>query len=204
MRAAQIVSVLFHPLLLTTYLVMIIGFWVPSMLLVGRDHLLIFIAFIFGISFLLPVVNLFLFRQYGIISSWRMEARKERIVPFVFISVIYLLIAFLFVYKVRVMLDFTRLLVVAAGLVLSGTVSTFFFKVSVHSLGCWGIVGILFWLARLGHGSLTYPLAASILLAGVVMSARLKLNAHTLNEVLLGGVVGLLVSLVCMKLLFIY
>ena len=84
MKAAQIVSYVFHPLLLTTYLVLLLGRWMPAMLLVRQEHLLTFVAFIFGITFVLPALNVLVFRQFGMIASWSMGTRQERILPFVF------------------------------------------------------------------------------------------------------------------------
>jgi len=201
-RAAQIVSIVFHPLLLTTYLAAVIGVWMPSLLLVRPEHLLIFTAFIFGITFVLPVLNLYLFHQYGMIASWKMESRNERILPFIFISIVYVLIACLFVYKVHLSVNFTKLLLIIAALVVASTVATFFFKVSVHSLSWWGIVGIVLPLNNVAGGMLIWPTAFIILIAGLVMSARLKLNAHTLGEVMVGGVMGFAVSFVGMTILF--
>ncbi len=201
-RAAQIVSIIFHPLLLTTYLVGVIGIWMPSLLLVRQEHVLTFTAFIFGITFVLPALNLYLFRQYGMITSWKMESRSERILPFVFISIVYVLIACLFVYKVHLSVNFTKLLLIIAALVVASTVSTLFFKVSVHSVSWWGMVGIVLPLNKVAGGELIWPTAALILIAGVVMSARLKLNAHTVNEVMVGGGIGFIVSYVGMTILF--
>ena len=202
MRAAQIVSIVFHPLLLTTYLAVVIGVWMPSLLLVRQEHLLIFTAFIFGITFVLPVLNLYVFRQYGMITSWKMESRNERILPFIFISIVYVLIACLFIYKVHLSVNFTRLLLIIAALVVASTVATFFFKVSVHSLSWWGIVGIVMPLNNVAGGTLIWPTAGIILIAGLVMSARLRLNAHTLGEVMVGGVMGFAVSFAGMTILF--
>ena len=135
MRAAQIVTIVFHPLLLTTYLVLLLGRWMPAMLLVRQEHLLTFVAFIFGITFVLPALNVLVFRQFGVISSWKMGTRQERMLPFIFNSIVYLLIAVLFIYKVHLSTNFTKLMLIIAVLAVTGTVCTFFFKVSIHSLG---------------------------------------------------------------------
>ena len=202
MRAAQIVSIVFHPLLLTTYLVLVIGVWMPSFLLIGQGrYLFSFAAFVFGITFVLPVLNLALFRQFGIIKSWKMESRNERILPFIFISTVYLLITFLFIYKVHFAMNFTKLLLVIAALVVTTTIATFFFKVSVHSLSWSGIVGIMLPLNRTDV-RLIWPTAVLILIAGLVMSARLKLNAHTAGEVMIGAVIGFIVGFAGVDILF--
>jgi hypothetical protein len=201
-RSAQIVSLIFHPLLLTTYLVMAIGWWMPALLLVRVEHLMTFTGLIFGITFILPALNLYLFRQYGMISSWKMESRKERVLPFVFISIVYVLITCLFIYKVHLSVNFTKLLLIVTSLVVAATAATFFFKISVHSLAWWGMVGIILPLNRATGGELVWQTAGLIVIAGVVMSARLKLNAHTLGEVMTGALLGFGVSFLGMRILF--
>ena len=202
MKAAQIVSIVFHPLLLTTYLVLLLGRWMPAMLLVRQEHLLTFVAFIFGITFVLPALNVMVFRQFGMIASWKMGTRQERILPFVFNSVVYLLIAILFIYKVHLSTSFAKLMLVIAILAVAGTVCTFFFKVSIHSLGWAGLVGIVLPLNNATNGTLLLPTAVLIVIAGVVMSARLKLNVHTPQEVMVGGLAGFAISIAGMNFLF--
>lgn len=202
MRAAQIVSVVFHPLLLPTYLVLMIGVWMPSLLLVRHEHVLTFTGFIFGITFILPVLNLGLFRQYGMIKSWRMESRNERIFPFIFISIVYVLIAGLFVYKGHLSGNFTRLLLIISALVVVATVATCFIKVSVHSLSWAGLVGMILPLNSTTQGELVWLAAGLIFITGLVMSARLKLNAHTLSEVMIGALMGFTVGFAGVNILF--
>jgi len=201
-RAAQIVSIVFHPLLLTTYLVLLLGRWMPAMLLVRQEHLLTFVAFIFGMTFVLPALNVLVFRQFGMIASWKMGTRQERILPFVFNSIVYLLIAVLFIYKVHLSTSFTKLMLVIALLAVAGTVCTFFFKISIHSLGWAGLVGIVLPLNNSTNGTLLLPTAVLIVIAGVVMSARLKLNVHTPQEVMVGGLAGFIIGITGMNVLF--
>ena len=201
-KAAQIVSFVFHPLLLTTYLVLLLGRWMPAMLLVRQEHLLTFVAFIFGITFVLPALNVLVFRQFGMIASWRMGTRQERILPFVFNSIVYLLIAVLFIYKAQLSTNFTKLMLVIAILAVAGTVFTFFFKISIHSMAWAGLIGIVLPLNNATNGTLLLPTAALIVIAGVVMSARLKLNVHTPQEVMVGGLAGFAIGIVGMNILF--
>jgi hypothetical protein len=201
-RAAQIVSVIFHPLLLTTYLVLLVGHWMPAVLLVRQEHLLLFAGFVFGITFLLPALNLLLFRQFGVVTSWTMASRNERILPFVFTSILYVLIAGLFAYKVHLSTNFTKLMMIVAALAVAGTALTFLFKISVHSLSWAGLVGIVLPLNRAAEGTLLLPTAILILVTGIVMTARLRLNAHTVREVMVGGLAGFVVGFAGMRILF--
>jgi len=195
------VSFVFHPLLLTTYLVLLLGWWMPAMLLVRQEHLLTFVAFIFGITFVLPALNVLVFRQVGLIASWKMGTKQERILPFIFNSIVYMLIAILLIYRVHLSTNFAKLMLIIAVLAATGTLCTLFLKVSIHSLGWAGLVGIVLPLNSAIHGSLV-PTAVLIVIAGLVMSARLKLNAHTPREVMIGGLAGFVIGIAGMSILF--
>lgn len=192
MRAtANLVSIVFHPLLLTTYMVMLLGIFFPTLLGIAPQHLRVMTAFIFGFTFLLPVVNLIMFRVFGTISSYTLENRTERIVPFIAIALIYIVTAFLFFFKLRFSANFNYLLSIIAMLVVAAVVLNFFLKVSVHALAAWGGIGILLPLNKaMEQADLLWPTAGAILAAGLIMAARLYLNAHTPREILVGSVSG--------------
>ena len=73
---AQIISYLFHPLLFATYLVLLLGLAMPHFLLIPRQALLSFTALVFVMTFVLPALNLAMFRVFGTVSSLEMESRK--------------------------------------------------------------------------------------------------------------------------------
>ncbi|HRE66454.1 MAG TPA: hypothetical protein PLM56_00830 [Cyclobacteriaceae bacterium] len=196
MRAAAIlVSVIFHPLLLTTYLVLVLGIFFPSLLMIAPQNLRVMTAFIFCFTFLLPVVNLIMFRMFGTISSYTLENRAERVIPFVAITLIYLVTAFLFFFKLRFSTNFSFLLLIVSVLVLTAVVLNFFLKISVHALAAWGGVGILLPLNKaIEQPDLLWPTAGAILITGFIMAARLYLNAHTPREILVGSVSGFIIG----------
>lgn len=189
--AANVISVIFHPLLLTTYMVLLLGTFFPALLMIAPQYLRVMIAFIFGFTFVLPVVNLIMFRVFGTISSYTLENRAERIVPFIAIALVYLVTAFLFFFKLRFSSNFNYLLLIIALLVVATVVLNFFLKVSVHALAAWGGIGILLPLNKaVEQPDLLWPTAGAILAAGFVMAARLYLNAHTPREILVGSITG--------------
>ena len=199
--AAKIISFVFHPLLLATYLVLVLGIFFPAMLMLNLKQLLLAALFVFAFTFFVPAINLLLFRLLGSISSLQLESREERRQPFVFISIMYMVIAYLFYAKLPFNINFNKLMMIIAVLVVTATVITFFIKVSVHSLAMGGWVGILLPLLRFSP-SLLWPAAVIIALSGLVISSRLILNAHTLREAVIGGIAGLIVGYGGMILLF--
>lgn len=203
---ARVISVLFHPLLMATYLYTLLALALPSALApLQTDSHWTFILLIFIVTFLLPLLCMGIFRTFGMISSFMMEDRKERIVPFIFITAIYLAVTYLFYSKTRLSPDdnFLKLMMIIDLLVIVGTIVTFFFKVSLHSIGIWGLIGIIVPLTKISElNILMYCAMGLILLAGFIMSARLQLGSHTSREVIWGGILGLATSVTGMLILF--
>jgi hypothetical protein len=134
-----------------------------------------------------------------------MVERHDRIIPFVFITLFYLMMTGLFYWKFHIGFqdNVFRFLVIIDLLVIASTLITFFYKISVHSIGICGLLGMLIPLNRVSENhSLFYPTLATLVVAGIVMSARLQLNVHTQREVLIGGAVGFSVSLLAMLYFF--
>lgn len=206
MVLARLASYIFHPLLMPTYLFLLLSQVFPAALepIQSSSHLL-FILLIFIVTFLLPVLNLGIMKALGSIRSFQMETREERILPFTAVSLVYIAITVIFYFKTRISLgdNFLKLMVVIDLLAVMATIITFFFKVSVHSLTAWGIIAILIILSKLSEeGSLFYPALISILLTGFIMSARIYLQAHSLKEVMWGGIAGLATAIAGMTIMF--
>jgi len=188
---ATIISIIFHPLLLTTYLVMLLGYYFPSLLMIAPENFKIILAFVFCFTFLLPAVNMLMFKLFGTISSYTLETRRERIIPFLAISLIYVVTTFLFYNKLRFSQNFNHLILLVTVLVVVSAALTLLYKVSVHSLSVWGVIGIILPLNKaLEQTYLLWPTTIALVIAGLVMASRLYLNSHTPRQVLVGSLVG--------------
>jgi hypothetical protein len=203
---ARIVSVVFHPLFMPTYFFAMLAWGLPASLEPVTPELHPkFLLFIFIVTCLLPFLNVGIFRTFGTVRSLSMHTRNERLMPFAFISGIYIVVTFLFYRQMQMNLhdNFLKFLVIIDLLVVAATVATFFFKVSVHAVCVWGFVGVLVPLLKITEvDTLFYPTLALIVLAGVIMSARLKVGAHTIREVMWGSVLGLATGVTGMLILF--
>lgn len=203
---ARVLSIIFHPLFLPTYFFSLLALALPTALEpVSPELHLKFLIFIFLVTAVLPMLNIAIFRIFGSIRSLAMPERKERIMPFVFISLIYVAVTYLFHLQGRMNLNdnFLKFMVIIDWLVIVSTVATFFFKVSVHSVCMWGLVGMLLPLNKITEiNSLFYPTVGIIALTGLVMAARLYTDAHTPREVMGGGVLGLAAGVSGMWILF--
>jgi membrane-associated phospholipid phosphatase len=203
---ARLVSILVHPLLMPTYLLGLLSLTLPPMLYpISPDSRNGFLLLIFIMTFALPVLNVSFFRLFGSIRSFAMESRRERILPFSFIAILYGVVTYLLYSRTRVGIDdnLFKLLIIIDGLVLLSAVVTFFYKISVHAVAVCGVLGILLPLTKVAEdGALLMPTLAVLVVAGLVMSARLQLNAHTPREVLVGALAGFSLSFAGMIILF--
>jgi len=186
---ARVISVVFHPLLMTTYLFLLLMYYLPVMLQPIRPSLWL-ILLIFVTTFVLPAVNFLMLRLTGSIRDLTMPVRQHRILPFIFISLIYVFVTLMFYWKFPVP-NLLKLMGIISAMVVFATIVTFFYKISVHSLAMWGAIGMMLPLNKVSESNeLLLPTILVIIIAGLVMSSRLALNAHYPREILVGSVSG--------------
>jgi len=203
---ARIISFIFHPLLMATYLIALFALQFPVALYpIKTDSSLSFLGLLFLLTFALPAINIGFLRIFGVISSLSLEDRAERTKPFLIILTLYGVFTYLLYSKTRLSFGdnlFSLILIIDA-LVLVSVLVTFVYKASIHSVAIWGAIGILFPLNKVAEdGSLFLPTLIALVLAGIIMSARLYLNAHTPREVMVGSVMGFSVGFFGMLILF--
>ena len=194
---AYTLSVLFHPLLIPTYLFALVLYGLPqSIITFPADSRWIILAIVFFTTFIVPGLGTYFMYRHGFISSMHVENRPERNLPFFFTTVCFAVTSYLF-YHEQI---FDRLLFYIMFLITFSVFSiyliSFFWKISAHSVGAGGALGILLFLhASLPESQLLYVVVAAIVVIGAVMSARLALQAHTPAEVYTGFLLGLVIGL---------
>lgn len=186
---------------MTTYLFIILAFFFPSIFQPIHPSPW-FIFLIFLMTFLLPSLNFIFFRVTGTIKDLQLINRSERILPFAFVTILYCVVTFMFYWKFPVP-NVLKLMMIITAMVIASSIVTMFYKVSVHSVAICGIIGILLPLNNASEqGLLLYPTVAALVLAGIVMSSRLQLNAHVPREILVGAMLGFAIGFVGVLTLF--
>lgn len=199
-KLASVCSVLMHPLLMPTYLFALLFYYAPIITkpisVANANYLLLAI---FLTTFLIPIVYVtvsrFLVIRANYLTVISMPTRQERVLPFFFISIFYLIVTFLFVYKFNVNPVLSVVLAATTAIIIIVSISTLFIKVSAYGASSCGLVGFIFGLGmKYPQSFLVLPLVGALLLSGLVMSSRLYLGAHKPLDILIGGIVGLTVS----------
>jgi hypothetical protein len=98
---------------------------------------------------------------------------------------------------------FMRFFLIIDALVIVSALITLFYRASIHALALSGIVGIFLPLNKMAEDiNVFYATLGLIVLTGIVMSARLQLNAHSPREILVGSLLGLATGFAGMVILF--
>ena len=189
---AQILSGLFHPLLLPTYIFCIILYVLPeSLVTFPMASRWIIMVLVLLTTFIVPGVGTYYMYRQGFISSMQVENRPERNLPFFFAAVCFAITAYFFYSQPY----FDRLFFIIMALITLSVFLTYLisyvWKISAHGVGMGGMLGLLLVLnAYLPENELLYILLLLIVLSGAVLTARLALHTHTPTEVYSGFLLG--------------
>lgn len=187
---AKIISVVFHPLLMPLYGLLIIfsSQTIFGYLPFAQKKLVILIVATNNI--LLPLSLLPYLKWRKIISTWTIDERRERIIPMALTSVFYFL-TFYIVLRYSIPLFIKAVILSTALISFAVTLISFWWKVSVHSVGAGALTSLIFFLAFKMHSSLTAWIILVILASGLILSSRLWLNSHNPKEVWFGYLMGI-------------
>lgn len=203
---ARFISFVFHPLLLATYLFSFFAWlYPPALFPVTERSINGILLLVFITTFILPAINVYFFKAFGTITSVSMPLRKERIAPFLMISLLYLAVTYLMSTKTGLNFQdsFMRFFLIVNALVISSLVATLFIKASIHALSCMALTVIFIMMNNVvENGAFFYPMVGAVMVGGIVMSSRLFLQAHTLKEVVVGACIGACVAYAGMTVLF--
>ncbi len=192
---AWITSIVFHPLLMPTYLNGIVFKYCTDLLPLTREAKVQMLSFVFVSTYLVPSLVTGMLWATGAITSLSLEKRSERLIPLIVTGVIYTGVSYVFLDY----LSMARLLGLFMGTIaLSVIITAFithFWKISSHMVGVGGLVGFIFSVVVQTHNlSLEYPLIGSIAISGAVASSRLYLKAHSVKQIIAGFLLGIVVS----------
>lgn len=201
-RFAYALSVVFHPLLMPTWLFALLLYVAPARLNVDTysplARLSVLVLLFLG-TFALPSLLIFYLYRFGFLRDMAMPDRDDRRLPFLLTGLIYTGVTYFFAFRmslfsatspgVSVLLASITLSILLVGMINQ------FWKISAHSVGIGGVLGaIAGLLAKHADTDLFLPFVVLIALSGLLASARLQLNAHTLGQVGAGLALGTLVS----------
>jgi hypothetical protein len=184
---ARLLSLLFHPLLALTYallLLLLINPYAFGARSVADKRVMALLLSVFATSFLLPAFGVSLMKPLGLIKTLQMEDKIDRTGPYILAGVFYL-----WLYK---------------NLLSTGQAPDLFTTCALGAIVAMLLLAMKTWGGGMfdipiANGilqlSLNVVLAIAIVLAGLVGTARLALNAHEPKDLYRGYAAGIVAVL---------
>lgn len=214
---ARTISVLFHPLLILTYILVILMLVDPYAF--GVNHISnppskILLLRVFLSTFFIPGLAVAMLSFLGLVQSIELQDKQDRIGPYIITGIFYL-------WLFRNFLDNSLVPSIYASFMLGAVIGLFvafliniFSKISIHALGMGGLLAMILLLMLLlpyDNFNIVIPFLGTVQLnlmalfliaigaAGIVGACRLFLQAHQPNDLYGGYLVGFLAQFIALQ-----
>ncbi len=190
-RIANLISIIFHPVLILTLGFILLfnsEFYFSMLSWEAKKFVLLVVLFSTAILPMLSVAILALNPKFDV----KMEHSRDRIIPLLTSSVFYY-IGFLLLGKMKAFPVFKLFLIASVLVIILLLIISFKWKISNHMAAIGGLSGTLFALSFKTGVNPVNTLLFVVLASGLVGTARLILNKHTITELLAGYTLGFLV-----------
>ena len=196
--AAEGVSYLFHPVFMPLAMAYLLRKLTPVSFSAVTDQKFNLWLISIGITTLFfPLFSIGLLKPLGFLRSLKMPRAQDRIVPLMITMIFYFWVSHVFnsmpgvnvplILKVLLLGNFWGIIVLF--------MINIFTKISMHTSAAGGVIGNLIVLLILSPVDMEMPLFISLLIAGVIGTARLITGSHERGDVWLGYIIGILVQL---------
>ena len=192
-RTARVISAIFTPFSIP-FLAFLILFLFSYLRIMPIQYKLIVLGVVYCFTILMPTLTIFLFRKINGFSPEDLGERKRRFMPFLLTITSYIF-CLVMMHRLNIPWYMTGIILAALIMMVICIVVNLKWKLSEHMAGVGAIVGGLVSFSALFGYNPVWWLCLFILIAGVLGTARIILQHHTLGEVLVGFAVGLVCSL---------
>lgn len=190
--AAKVISYVFHPLFIPTYVFLFLIYQVPFEFAGITEYQLQLRLFsIFWLTAFFPAFAVFLLWRLKFSDSIFLRTQKERIIPYIITMFFYWWMYFLsrnFTDQPVVLKFFYMgiFMSTVAGLILNN-----YFKISLHGMAVGGALAAIILFAMYYRLPLGLYMSVAALLTGIVCTSRFLVSDHTNAEVYSGLAVGI-------------
>ena len=191
---ANILSIILHPLLMPTIGLFLIfsSKTYLSYMPIHEQKILYLIVFINTFVFPVSIIPFFIYQKS--IKNFKLNDRKERIIPLSIISIFYFF-TYIILHKLIAPTIIQNFMLGSSISTLLAFLINLRWKISAHMIGIGGIVGLVLSLSIKLSVDLQSIIIILVLFSGIIGSARLYLNEHKPSQIYCGFLVGLLTVL---------
>ncbi|MGB6037740.1 MAG: hypothetical protein WBG42_15805 [Cryomorphaceae bacterium] len=193
-KIAVFISAIAHPLmmpLLAVFIAFNFDWYLAGRLVSDQENIIYLIIAMSTIAF--PGLNILLLKWYGVVSALSMPIRKERSAPFIS-TLFFFGLGYYLLRKGNLPHPLYSIYLGCCLVLFVLILINLKWKISIHAAGIAGVVGSTIGLFQIHDFSNFWLIAILIAIAGLTLSARLILSAHTPAQVYAGAVVGFATS----------
>jgi hypothetical protein len=193
---ASFISYVFHPVFMPVLMSVVIWRIQPAEFAGMSQQTLIyrFISLVSTTVFF-PLLTVALLKALGFLQSVHMRVSKDRVIPLIATMTFYFWAQQVFSHLADTPKIINIMLLGSFWGVILLFMASIFFKVSMHTTAAGGAIGLMTALLFLSPFNILPAFLLTIIIGGVVGTARLILREHTTFELWVGYAIGLLVQL---------
>ena len=196
---ARIISYIFHPLFIPVYISWVILKTQSTVLsAIPYSNIQFYIPRYILLYTFFPLISVLLLKAVGFISSIHLKTQKDRIIPYIICMIYYWWSWHLFDNQP----EYTQLNVIISFAIfiasIGGLMANIYMKVSMHTIAA-GVMAAFIMLLGYSQENFGAYISISILLAGIICTARFIDSDHTAKEIYVGLVLGILSLIVAVK-----
>jgi hypothetical protein len=212
---ALLVSGLFHPLLVPTYIFLLLAGVNPYLFgttAIGESRAMSNLLLIFLDTFVIPVVAVLIMVRLNMVNSIMLREKTERIGPLLLVMVLYFWIFWNFSKSNQTPTIFNSFLLGVIIALVGAFVINLLDKISLHATGMGGLTAVSLILVALygpngiSVGTWTFGLPVMVILtvvfSGWVGMARLSLGAHRPVQLYAGYLLGFVAQFVALQIYY--
>ncbi len=194
---AHVVSYVFHPLFITTYVMGFLIFLHPEAF-AGFEHKAKVLKFlhILIMTAIFPAFAVFLLWRLKFVESMLLRTEKERIIPYIITMIFYWWSWNVFKHLTDSPPVTVNFLLGSFLAICGAWFANIYFKISMHAVGVGGLIGFVLLYSFQDPFASGLYICIVLLIAGLVCTSRLILSAHNGFQVWMGLFVGILAQIV--------
>ncbi len=194
--AARAVSIMFHPLIVPTYVAALIlfgGHTIWSIFLPLHTRIVL-VWYVLVATAIIPLAVMPILKSAKLIESYSLITARDRVIPMLFMAVCYM--SAMFVLSDKAGVDAARRFFLGPAIIMVLlTVITSRWKISTHTTAPGAAAALFLAITNAGYGVMTGGVLFTIVIAGLLGSARIATGQHTLSQVTVGFLLGFFVML---------
>lgn len=194
---AHVCSYMFHPLFIPVYVSCFLLYWHPFAFTgfspVAKSKLLVTI--VINLTFF-PAVTVFLLWRLKFVSSFLLRTQKERIVPYAAAMIFYFWGWYVLRNFNEIPAVLKQFLLGSFITVIAAWLANIYYKISMHALAIGGMAFFILYATFSGDGGSPPYASISILIAGMVCTARMIVSDHRPVEIYSGLLLGMFCQLI--------